>query len=66
MELPDTDLKIDAPGKGRHFQKDFFYRLDRLLNLSKVLMSKVGIRINFQALHVDWYLPVNAFRKDDE
>ena len=27
MELPDTDLKIGAPGKWQHFQKDFFYRL---------------------------------------
>jgi hypothetical protein len=27
MELPDAALKIGAPGKGQHFQKDFFYRL---------------------------------------
>jgi hypothetical protein len=27
MELRDADLKISAPWKGRHFQKDFFYRL---------------------------------------
>jgi hypothetical protein len=29
MELPDAVLKIGAPGKGKHFQKDFFYRLVR-------------------------------------
>jgi hypothetical protein len=29
MELPDAALKIGAPGKGKHFQKDFFYRLVR-------------------------------------
>jgi hypothetical protein len=27
MELSDAALKIDAPGKWQHFQKDFFYRL---------------------------------------
>jgi hypothetical protein len=27
MELPDAALKIGAPGKWQHFQKDFFYRL---------------------------------------
>jgi hypothetical protein len=29
MELPDAALKIGAPGKWQHFQKDFFYRLVR-------------------------------------
>ena len=31
MELPDAVLKIGAPGKGKDFQKDFFYRLVGLM-----------------------------------
>jgi hypothetical protein len=37
MELPDADLKIGAPGKGKHFQKDFFYRLVGKLEKFSVL-----------------------------
>jgi len=32
VELPDADLKIGAAGKGKHFQKDFFYRLVKCRN----------------------------------
>jgi hypothetical protein len=43
MELPDAVLKIGAPGKEKHFQKDFFYRL--VINTAD---WKIGMKDNIK------------------
>jgi hypothetical protein len=44
MELPDTDLKIDVPGKGRHFQKDLFYRLVIFLRAMETEIQRICVK----------------------